>query len=314
MELHKNSVDAERVVHLLLVSDADTAPDFKRAIESYGAASVVGLGSPHRVGSNDSPTDSLVAADPLRCLSSLDYASTVFFVMMPMNGHVVNWDLGAERTFLPTAIATLAKCKFGFLQVLWARHDSSQLLRRLSSRIAAETSSIQKTTREQVKVYDRNLGRETYEWQDVYNPEYHSDFRTYGPRIAAQLATKAPFASLVWVIRGAMSPQMDLMSGIADADPTTLESHSPINTASLAALGPIGERLVCAYSHNPSQLVDLVRRRIPSPTKALGDWIAEYGRPDRSSPVVQPIIPQELSLIVHFPDVSSLPVRKVGGW
>jgi hypothetical protein len=309
LELLGNGASGDPTVHLRLISDADGAPALKRAFESYGAASIVGLDSARQIGSNNSPTG-LQDVDGLGFPRSLDLSSTVFFVMVPKNGHVVAWNLGVEPTFLRSAITTLAMCKFGLVQILWTRYSSSRLLRRLSSRIVSEVNGIPKTIKKQVRVYDENSGRVRYERQDFDNPEYLSDFRTFGPRIARQLSAKSPFADLVVLVRGVMCPPLDFASGITDTDPAALASYSLTRTAE--ASSPVGERLVCAYSHNPGQLVDLKQRRIPSPKVVLCDWEAEYLRPDRSSPILQPITPQELAPFLHLPASSSLPVRKVG--
>ena len=306
LELLRNDSPGDPIVHLRLISDADGAPALKRAFESHGAASLVGLDSARQIGSNNPPTG-LPDADGLGFPRSLDPPSTAFFVMVPQNGHVVAWNLRVEPTFLKSAITALAMCRFGLVQVLWTRYSASQLLRRLSSRIVFEVNAMPKTIRKQVKVYDGNSGRDRYEWESFDNPEYYSDFRTYGQRIAQQLSAKSPFADLVVLVRGVMCPQLDFASGISDADPAALGSYS-----STQASGPVGERLVCAYSHNPWQLVDLKQRKIPSPGRVLGDWEAEYLRPYRSSPIMQPITPQELAPFLHLPAASSLPVRKVG--
>jgi hypothetical protein len=258
------------------------------------------------MGGNSSPAD-IQDLDGLGFPRSLDLSSTAFFVMVPQNGHVVAWNLHVEPTFLRSAITTLATCNFGLVQVLWTRYSTSQLLRRLSSRIVSEVNWIPKKIKNQVRVYD-DSDRARYEWEYFDNPEYHSDFRTFGLRIARQLSAKSPFADLVVLVRGVMCPQLDFQSGITDADPAALASYSSAAEAS----GPVGERLVCAYSHNPWQLVDLKQRRIPSPGEVLGDWEAEYLRPGRSSPILQPITPQELAPFLHLPAASSLPVRKVG--
>lgn len=311
LELLRNGASGDPIVHLRLISDADCAPALKAAFESYGAASVVGLDSAHQIGSNNSPTDSQ-DFDGLSFPRSLDLSSTVFFVMVPQNGHVVAWNLRVEPTFLRSAITHLAMCKFGLVQVLWTRYSTSQLLRRLSSRIVSEVNEIPKKIKKQVRVYDENSERVRYGWQDFDNPEYYSDFRTYGPRIARQLSAKSPFADLVVLVRGMVCPQLDFPSGITDTDPAALASYSLRHARSAEASSPVGERLVCAYSHNPWHLLDLKRRRIPSPGDVLGDWEAEYLRPDRSSPILQPITPQELAPFLHLPAASSLPVRKVG--
>jgi hypothetical protein len=308
LELLRNDSSGDPIVHLRLVSDAESAPALKRAFESQGAASVIGLDSARQIGGDTPPAD-IQDADGLGFPRSLDLSSTAFFVMVPQNGHVVTWNLQVEPTFVRSAITTLAMCNFGLVQVLWTRYSTSQLLRRLSSRIASEVNWIPKKIKKQVRVYDGNSDRARYEWEYFDNPEYHSDFRTFGLRISRQLSAKSPFADLVVLVRGVMCPQLDFPSGITDADPAALGSYSSTAEAS----GLVGERLVCAYSHNPRQLVDLKQRRIPSPEEVLGDWEAEYLRPDRFSPILQPITPQELAPFLHLPAASSLPVRKVGG-
>jgi len=307
LELLRNDSSGDPIVHLRLISDADGAPALKRAFESHGAASVVAQDSTRQMGGNSSPADIQDLDGPgfPRCL---DLSSTAFFVMVPQNGHVVAWNLHVEPSFLKSAITTLAMCNFGLVQILWTRYSTSRLLRRLSSRIVSEVNWIPKQTKKQVEIYDSNSEWLRHEWQYFDNPEYHSDFRTFGLRIAQQLSAKSPFADLVVLVRGVMCPQLDFQSGIADADPAALGSYSPAAEAS----GPVGERLVCAYTHNPRQLIDLKQRRIPSPGEVLGDWEAEYLRPGRSSPILQPITPHELAPFLHLPAASSLPVRKVG--
>ena len=56
-------------------------------------------------------------------------------------------------------------------------------------------------------------------------------------------------------------------------------------------------------------MVNLCERRIPSPDRVIGEWAREYLRADRSSPPMLLMTPQELSLIVHSPDVNELPVK-----
>jgi hypothetical protein len=305
LELLRDGTSGDPTVHLRLISDADDAPALKRAFESHGAASVVGLDSPRQIGGNATAA-TLQDADGLTFPRSLDLSSTAFFVMVPQNGHLVAWNLRIEPTFLRSAITTLAMCNFGLVQVLWTRYSASPLLRRLSSRIVSEVNAIPKRIRKEVRVHDGNPDRARYEWEYFDNHEYHSDFRTYGLGIARQLAAKAPFTDLVVLVRGMVCPQLDFQSGISDADPAALGSYS-----STQASGPVGERLVCAYSHDPRHLLDLKQRRIPSPDIVLGDWEAEYLRPDRFSPILQPITPQELAPFLHLPSASTLPVRKV---
>ena len=123
------------------------------------------------------------------------------------------------------------------------------------------------------------------------------------------MSAKASLASVVVVVRGVMSPMVDLQNDLSDVDPATLTPFLTTSVESGGASGPVGERLAAQYSYDPRHLLDLCERRIPSPDRVIGEWAGEYLRPDRSSPPMLLMTPQELSLIVHSPDVNGLPVK-----